>query len=298
MNENTKFCYVEDQNLITNQSSQIVTDLSSDATQAIEIHYGKVFYFPRELEKFLTALEGIWIHHSKLRMIMSEDLIDYKNLRVLKLENNDIKMLAANLFSKNLKLELINLSNNPILYIDPRAFDGLSSLKSLDLRFIICRNFSKSETLEKVLKVIETIKNGGACASEKNKNISIALNHSGSDIDARLKQILTIRSLNKILSETKSENLKLNEKVQNLTTFSERNDEIVNNFEIKNEQIILVSIISGISLFTVIIHCCICCKAKPKEIQQNIPLENSKGKSLDNQVYGQEVGNIYEELKF
>uniref|UniRef100_A0A8C5LJC4 Leucine rich repeat containing 19 n=1 Tax=Leptobrachium leishanense TaxID=445787 RepID=A0A8C5LJC4_9ANUR len=72
-------------------------------------------------------------HNITLDVCDQEALLNYPNLTVLNLENNNIASIPSKFFSGLSKLDILKLQNNLIEDIPDTAFEGLEQLKILDL---------------------------------------------------------------------------------------------------------------------------------------------------------------------
>lgn len=73
------------------------------------------------------------IKHCKLKEVTAKDLRGFTQITYLELSYNNLIILEANLFQFNPKLTEIHLEENLISFIDPAAFNGLNSLRKVDL---------------------------------------------------------------------------------------------------------------------------------------------------------------------
>jgi hypothetical protein len=92
----------------------------------------KCFYFPENVHKFLTNLEGIVIGFAGLKKITNKDLRKAPKLQILMLPNNEIEVLEKDLFEFNPHLKAFVVNHNKIKHIEP----GLFSIKILSKIFL------------------------------------------------------------------------------------------------------------------------------------------------------------------
>ncbi|XP_028130312.2 toll-like receptor 3 [Diabrotica virgifera virgifera] len=106
--------------------------------------------------KDLNSLKSLYLSNGKLTTIEKDAFFGLKNLENLYLNNNKIEYLDASLF-RNLKLSLLDLSNNAFETIDILSFpSNLPYLKNLDLSHCQLKNLSASnktqhENLERLI---------------------------------------------------------------------------------------------------------------------------------------------------
>lgn len=106
---------------------------SNEEVQSIEIVRQNVKVFPRNIEKFFTNLEAIYVHYSGLQEILRQDLRPFPKLRQVDLHLNDIKELNENLFEFNPLVEAVSVYSNPIRHVGHNIFDGLKSLHTIHI---------------------------------------------------------------------------------------------------------------------------------------------------------------------
>ena len=89
-------------------------DKTDRDVEAIKFHNTKVHYMPRGLSKIFPNLRAIWIHHCGLKEITREDLIEFENIALLCLGNNELTSLPDDLLEGMKKLKWISFSNNQL----------------------------------------------------------------------------------------------------------------------------------------------------------------------------------------
>lgn len=92
----------------------------------------KCFYFPDNIHKIFTNLEGIVIGFGGLKHISNTDLKKHPRLQILMLPNNEIEVLEKDLFKFNPLLKAFVVNHNKIKHIDPKLF----SMKTLSKIFL------------------------------------------------------------------------------------------------------------------------------------------------------------------
>ncbi|KAG5680958.1 hypothetical protein PVAND_010433 [Polypedilum vanderplanki] len=112
--------------------------------------------FPR-VGGFFKNLKLINITQTNLNQTTKRDLKDYKELKSLYLDKNQIQVIEPELFIFNPKLENLSLMDNKITYIDPFVFKNLKSLKILRLAGKKCVSNLTSET--EISEVVDKINN-------------------------------------------------------------------------------------------------------------------------------------------
>lgn len=115
-------------------------------------------FLPQYLGDVFPNLEMLALFHNNLEEIKSEDLKTLKNLEVLWIERNNLKVLDSDLFINNPKLRFIAISSNKIVHVDFYTFDHLLNLEKLYFEFNPCQS-SLANTKEQVQDLIIKIDN-------------------------------------------------------------------------------------------------------------------------------------------
>lgn len=119
-----------------------------------EVHQMK--FFPQSITKTFPNLIVIYINDGTLSEIHQADLQPFPQLRYLDLFENYLEVIEADLFKFNKNLKLIWLSNNRIRLVDPNVFNHLTKLNFLYMMDNDC--IQQSETNRTgVLKLIENV---------------------------------------------------------------------------------------------------------------------------------------------
>ena len=120
--------------LVVNCASVNITKIPNMPiqTRGITLSLNSILYVSFEFERmfFLSTLN---MSHNNVRNIVPQAFKDLSNLLVLDLSFNKIIHLYENIFRYLNKLQEIRLYGNPVASIDPFAFNGLSSVRFLDL---------------------------------------------------------------------------------------------------------------------------------------------------------------------
>ncbi|XP_070500481.1 uncharacterized protein [Chironomus tepperi] len=123
-------------NITTYESAQITSiagthsDLkSNDDVTGFYSVYKILQYFPRNLEKFFTNLELIFIEFAELKEIHQADLKPFPKLIYLSLCYNSIEVLESGVFDANPNLEILSFVANNLVHIEPDVFDNLPKLR-------------------------------------------------------------------------------------------------------------------------------------------------------------------------
>ncbi|KAF7268951.1 hypothetical protein GWI33_017980 [Rhynchophorus ferrugineus] len=80
----------------------------------------------------VDTLEHIYGVNSQIRVLATGAFINLPNLKSIRLAYNGISEVRQYVFN-NVSTETLDLSWNNMLYIDPKAFEGIRNLKELDL---------------------------------------------------------------------------------------------------------------------------------------------------------------------
>jgi Leucine-rich repeat (LRR) protein len=120
-----------------------------------------VKYFPLNLGNFFNNLESVKITRGGLKEISGEDLKQFgEKLKKISLETNEIQKVEKILFENNKNLEIILLGENKIKIIEKEAFGGLEKLTKLSLEDNPCtsdsdRAMSDREAVEYLISEVE-----------------------------------------------------------------------------------------------------------------------------------------------
>ncbi|NWX80400.1 TLR22 protein, partial [Alca torda] len=114
---------------------------SCDATQLCNCSSMGLDFIPSGLTSKITTLN---LAHNRIKHILSQDLQQTVNLRVLLLQSNEISSIDEDSFRSLGKLELLDLSNNSLAHLSPAWFGHLFSLQHLRLQGNSYRDLGKS----------------------------------------------------------------------------------------------------------------------------------------------------------
>ncbi|KAL7011220.1 hypothetical protein ACKWTF_014165 [Chironomus riparius] len=92
-----------------------------------------ISYLPSGIEKCCEKIEFLMVQNCGLKDITSKNLKNYPDLIILDLSYNKIRILEADLFKSNPKIEKIYLNNNQLLAASRTVFSVLQNLKFLFL---------------------------------------------------------------------------------------------------------------------------------------------------------------------
>lgn len=111
---------------------------SAADVKSIHIDEQYCMFMPKNFDSFFKNIEGIRISTSNLESITQADLKVFPNLKQLVLSNNVIIELSADLFEHNQELTFLDFANNNILLIAENIFTPIENLESIDLTDNIC----------------------------------------------------------------------------------------------------------------------------------------------------------------
>lgn len=89
---------------------------------------------PKGLSKILPNLEYLSVIYCGLEEISKEDLSGFKELKVLKVKNNELTSLPENLFEENCQIKKISFRRNKLIRVGANILEPLIKLKSADFR--------------------------------------------------------------------------------------------------------------------------------------------------------------------
>lgn len=95
----------------------------------IKIASQTVNYFPENLGEIFPEIEEIWIQSSKLKELNRKDLAPFSKLTRFYLNGNLIRVLHADLFKDNPRIQKIDFSSNPLKVIGKNILSPLKNLK-------------------------------------------------------------------------------------------------------------------------------------------------------------------------
>lgn len=101
---------------------------------------------PRNMNTFFPKLIGlIWVN-SGLQTVSAEDLEQFPELEVIKIQQNQVTTLEGNLFMHNGPLKSIGFDSNSIRYVGKNLLDNLPALQVVLLRYNPCVNHYANTT--------------------------------------------------------------------------------------------------------------------------------------------------------
>jgi hypothetical protein len=98
------------------------------------------YMFHASNESLLENTKKFTIANANLISLNKEDLKVFRNLEILNVSRNPIEYLEKGLFENNAKVKEIYLNENNIKYIHPKVFVELSNLNILNLQKNLCIN--------------------------------------------------------------------------------------------------------------------------------------------------------------
>jgi Leucine-rich repeat (LRR) protein len=153
-------CIVKDLQVMKSSEkiSEVVrgsASVDSKKIKKIIIDGQPLWFLPEHFSSFFPDLEDLTITNSQFLSLQPNDLKEFKSLKNLKLNNNELKDITPDVFSSLENLEKLDLSHNHINKIDPKTFKNLKSLKEIRLNdnklgSIKSDIFSPNEKLDKV----------------------------------------------------------------------------------------------------------------------------------------------------
>lgn len=99
----------------------------------MDFSHNKVISYDDGVFKNLTSLERMQLQSNELVDVPVENLVHLRNLKSLDLSGNLIEFIKNDSFGQQKELTALRIVGNVINDIDVRAFDGLPSLRYLDL---------------------------------------------------------------------------------------------------------------------------------------------------------------------
>ena len=145
----------------------------------------RVDVIPRTLFTTFPELEYFYINSGQtFEHLVGKSFENAVNLKVIRIYNNLIGLLDANLFAEALNLQHINLQHNKIEYVHRFAFSGLSNLKGVylggnKLKSLHSRTFSRISSL-----LVVDLANCN-CINVKFNNIKINFNQIESNLASK-----------------------------------------------------------------------------------------------------------------
>jgi len=136
---NNYCCYVGGYQIPANVELKFVGNHKEGKTdndvKCIHFSICNITNVPQGLTKQFPNLEILKIYGSggNLKNVSRSDLIEYNNLKEIKLSSNNIEFLPGDLFEGFENLERIFLHNNNLQIVEPNILDGLENLKNIDL---------------------------------------------------------------------------------------------------------------------------------------------------------------------
>jgi len=100
--------------------------------KALTIYDRNCYIIPSSLGIIFPNIEALTVRNASLKLISSNDLQQFSNLREISLLGNDLDALESNLFRYNPLIEVVVVKSNKIRYIGGRFFDFLPNLRKAD----------------------------------------------------------------------------------------------------------------------------------------------------------------------
>lgn len=135
------------------------SEKSNDDVTELFINKKKLYFMPKNFGEIFKNLKYLAVWDSKLMEVSQSDLKQYPNLVYLCLRFNNVEYLDQDLFKFNPKLEYVRLFGNKIQEIHSTAFDGLTSLKTLNLERNICVDKMFVNSVDKVQQFLANLPN-------------------------------------------------------------------------------------------------------------------------------------------
>lgn len=145
--------YCTDSEIVAAVGGVHVYGYLNDDVKGLAIIQQTISYLPTGFATFFKYLEGLEVSNSGLKVIRSRDLTPFKKLRLLVMQGNNIKSLAADVFAGNVLLESIYMPNNEFIYIDSTAFNTLTRLSNATFQSNPCVNLN-ANTIRQLPRLI------------------------------------------------------------------------------------------------------------------------------------------------
>lgn len=240
--ESIRYCEVQNKEIFVNfVKLEGCSNNSEDLSKVTGFVFtqGTMNFFPHGVDKIFKSLTAIQVEEAKLREIHVEDLAGFKNLKILYLNSNELKVIEADLFKFNEKLEFIRLDFNQISHIDPQVFSHLVNLKLLALKENFCKiNNAIGEEVRNLVKLIEDEKcinyddlDGVTNVQERILRILSSENENSNENFLKLK----IKELETKFENSKSVKEILNSKLENLSNENQNLNEKIQKIQSENE---------------------------------------------------------------
>jgi len=235
-----------------------VAGYNNDNVEAFDISKrGPIHYFPHGINKFFTNIKGIAIRETGLKEIHQSDLKDFPKLVELWLYFSDLEILEENLFEFNPNLNLIELSSNKIKHIDPKVFDNLIKLKTLNLVSNKCIDMFAHDPIQ-FQNIIKTAQ--AQCTNLDYSNLEQKVKYL--ELESKFLNSENLRekfeNLENLIKNSKFPNF-FQEKLQNLNA-------VLNEKEIKDQFFDIISAITRNSSFEM----CSALESKVNNVTKNV----------------------------
>lgn len=131
-------CFIRDQQIPENQEFKFIGQhevgkANKDVTYAY-FNSCTITKVPQGLTKIFPNLKVLSIFYSKLKKISKNDLVEYKNCKMLYFGCNEIEVLPEGLFEGFRNLEGLGFARNKLKVIAPNILDKLDKLKYANFR--------------------------------------------------------------------------------------------------------------------------------------------------------------------
>ncbi|KAL7011272.1 hypothetical protein ACKWTF_014209 [Chironomus riparius] len=134
---------------------------TNDAFDGVGFKNQKISYVPSLVPiKLAEIIRILIVKHSTLKQITSNDLKIYKSLEVLDLSDNHLIYLEKDLLQHNLKLKYFDISSNQIIAIHSTVFESLLNLSYLNILYNKCASqntFANQHAIKNGMTKLKTL---------------------------------------------------------------------------------------------------------------------------------------------
>lgn len=132
---------------------------SNDDVLALYVDVSKnIEYLPQGFERIFPNIKVIWIQNNNIKELKQSDLRPFPKLEYLKLVANRINVLEDGVFDFNQQLKGLCFERNKMYHIGQKVFDSLPKLTHLSLLINKCIDMEARNDAAKVRAVIEVAK--------------------------------------------------------------------------------------------------------------------------------------------
>lgn len=126
-----------------------------------ELEYFDTNWFPSH---DLESLDGLYIHHNKIRSINRKAFYKFSRVTVIDFSFNELEYISDDIFNRTHCIRLFDLSFNKLKTLNPNSFRGLKCINQIILSFNHIKNIDLSIFMNTDITQMSIIPNAWTCS--------------------------------------------------------------------------------------------------------------------------------------